>query len=103
MRGGADKSYGVQVAKLAGVPEAVLRRAKELISELSDADITVRAGQIARGEDRSCEPSVAPSPAPKSDDIESRLLALNPSELTPIEALNFIYEWQEELKRKQGN
>ena len=103
VRGGADKSYGVQVAKLAGVPEAVLRRAKELISELSDADITVRAGQIARGEGRSCEPSVAPSPAPKSDDIESRLLALNPSELTPIEALNFIYEWQEELKRKQGN
>ncbi len=41
--GGADKSYGIQVAKLAGVPESVLNRAKELVNELSNADITVKA------------------------------------------------------------
>ncbi len=40
IRGGADKSYGIQVAKLAGVPDSVIERAKELVDELSDADIT---------------------------------------------------------------
>ena len=43
VKGGADKSYGVQVAKLAGVPDSVIVRAKELLVELSDADITARA------------------------------------------------------------
>ena len=40
VKGGADKSYGIQVAKLAGVPDTVIQRAKELVEELSDADIT---------------------------------------------------------------
>ena len=49
VRGGADKSYGIQVAKLAGVPEPVIARAKVLVEELSAADITVRAEEIAGG------------------------------------------------------
>ena len=48
VRGGADKSYGIQVAKLAGVPERVIGRAKELVQELSDADITSRAKEVAQ-------------------------------------------------------
>ena len=48
VRGGADKSYGIQVAKLAGVPESVIARAKELVEELSDADITSQAREIAK-------------------------------------------------------
>ncbi len=40
VQGGADKSYGIQVAKLAGVPDSVIQSAKELVEELSDADIT---------------------------------------------------------------
>ena len=46
VKGGADKSYGIQVAKLAGVPDSVIERAKELVEELSDADITERAKEI---------------------------------------------------------
>ena len=42
VRGGADKSYGIQVAKLAGVPDSVIARGKEIAEELSDADITAR-------------------------------------------------------------
>ena len=42
VKGGADKSYGIQVAKLAGVPELVIGRAKEIVEELSDEDITAR-------------------------------------------------------------
>ena len=55
VKGGADKSYGIQVAKLAGVPEPVISRAKELVEELSDADITARAKEIASGS-RSAQP-----------------------------------------------
>ena len=51
VKGGADKSYGIQVAKLAGVPDSVINRAKELVEELSDADITA----AVRGSDGSEE------------------------------------------------
>ena len=47
IKGGADKSYGIQVAKLAGVPENVLRRAREIVDELSNNDIAERAKDIA--------------------------------------------------------
>ena len=47
IKGGADKSYGIQVAKLAGVPENVLRRAREIVNELSNNDIAERAKDIA--------------------------------------------------------
>ncbi len=46
IRGGADKSYGIQVAKLAGVPQSVLERARELVEELSNADINARVKEI---------------------------------------------------------
>ncbi len=48
VKGGADKSYGIQVAKLAGVPDSVIQRAKELVEELSSADITAHAREIAQ-------------------------------------------------------
>ena len=48
VKGGADKSYGIQVAKLAGVPETVIERAKKLVAELSDADISQKAKDIAQ-------------------------------------------------------
>ena len=47
VKGGADKSYGIQVAKLAGVPDSVINRAKELVEELSDADITAAVKDLA--------------------------------------------------------
>ena len=50
VKGGADKSYGIQVAKLAGVPEVVISRAKEIVEELSDEDITTRVSEIASRE-----------------------------------------------------
>ncbi len=49
VKGGADKSYGIQVAKLAGVPDLVINRAKEIVEELSDEDITSRVSEIAAG------------------------------------------------------
>src|SRR5699024_10299381 len=47
VKGGADKSYGIQVARLAGVPDSVIARAKEIVEELTEADITTRIKDIA--------------------------------------------------------
>ncbi len=53
VKGGADRSYGIQVAKLAGVPETVITRAREISEELSDADITTRVRQMSvQGQER---------------------------------------------------
>ena len=112
VKGGADKSYGIQVAKLAGVPEPVIRRAKELVEELASADITARAKEIA-------EMNAAPGghkPVPKPDDVELAQLTLFDTvreddiikeigemelgTMTPIDALNTLYRLQTRLKNR---
>ncbi len=65
VRGGADKSYGIQVAKLAGVPDTVIERAKELVEELIHADITDRMKEIGAGSMGTGSAGVA-RPAPAS-------------------------------------
>lgn len=110
VKGGADKSYGIQVARLAGVPEPVLARAKELVDELSDADISVRSREIA-GTERS-----AKKPVPrldevdlkqmslfdtvKEDDIVKEIESMELSAMTPIDALNTLYRMQNSLKNR---
>ena len=49
VKGGADKSYGIQVAKLAGLPDSVISRSKELMEQLIDTDLTTRTREIAEG------------------------------------------------------
>ena len=112
VKGGADKSYGIQVAKLAGVPDPVIRRAKELVEELASADITARAKEIA-------EMNTAPGghkPVPKPDDVELAQLTLFDTvreddiikeigemelgTMTPIDALNTLYRLQTRLKNR---
>ena len=109
VKGGADKSYGIQVAKLAGVPDSVINRAKELVEQLVDSDLTARAREIAEG--------IAPAghkPVPKPDDVEMSQLTLFDTvreddiieelknlelgNMTPIDALNTLYRMQ--MKRK---
>ena len=112
VKGGADKSYGVQVAKLAGVPDSVIVRAKELLVELSDADITARAKEIA--EAGAGAPKQASIPRPdevdlqqmslfdtvKDDDIVRELGELELGNMTPIDALNTLYRLQTKLKNR---
>ena len=112
VKGGADKSYGVQVAKLAGVPDSVIVRAKELQVELSDADITARAKEIA--EAGAGAPKHASIPRPdevdlqqmslfdtvKDDDIVRELGELELGNMTPIDALNTLYRLQTKLKNR---
>ncbi len=116
VKGGADKSYGIQVAKLAGVPDSVIARAKELVEELSSADITARAKEIAAGSQAPPPHKAVPKPddvdmlqmslfdTVKDDDIIRELGELELAQMTPIDALNTLYRLQNRLKNRwDGN
>jgi DNA mismatch repair protein MutS len=96
-RGKADRSYGVQVAKLAGLPPAVVERAKVVLAALEQGESDGKAGQKAIIDDLplfSVQASAPPpaAMAPAEDVLRERLATLSPDELTPIEALSLIYE-----------
>lgn len=112
IRGGADKSYGIQVAKLAGVPDTVIQRAKELVEELSSADIAQRAREIAM---QSANLAVK-KPAAKVDEVDMQQMSifdtvqnddiikeieeLEISSMTPFDALSFLNQLQSKLKNR---
>ena len=112
VKGGADKSYGIQVAKLAGVPELVIERAKEIVEELSNEDITARVSEIAVKE-KSAKKSqkvkkydevdiaqMSLFDTVKDDDVLEELKNLDVGNMTPIDALNTIYRLQNRLKNR---
>ena len=111
VEGGADKSYGIQVARLAGVPEEALKRAAEISDELSAADISAKAKQIA--ESKKVGSEILPSPndnyeahqmtlfdAINENDIIEELQSLDLGSMTPIEGLNYLFKIQNELKNR---
>ena len=109
VKGGADKSYGIQVAKLAGVPESVIERAKELVQELSDADITETVSEIAQ--EKKAKTKVAKydqvdleqmtlMDTVSDEDVLNELKEIEISTLTPIEALNVLNRLQNRLKNR---
>ncbi|MGL6208530.1 MAG: DNA mismatch repair protein MutS, partial [Paracoccaceae bacterium] len=98
-RGAADRSYGVQVARLAGLPDAVIERAKVVLEALEQGERS-GARQKALIDDLPlfrAAPVVAKSAA-KVSEVEERLRKVLPDELSPIEALRLIYELREKLK-----
>ena len=118
VKGGADKSYGIQVAKLAGVPDSVIERAKELVEELSDADITERAKEIeAAGSAPQAKTATKVRNRPKTydqvdmgqmalfdtakdEDILKELSEMEIASMTPLEALNTLNRLQSKLKNR---
>ncbi len=94
VRGGADQSFGIQVARLAGLPEAVLARAKEILQKLESADIA------AKREPARIETSVQPSLLDESGEESAlRILKeLDIDHLTPLEALNQLFALHAMLK-----
>ena len=110
MKGGADKSYGIQVAKLAGVPDSVIERAKELAEELSENDITETVVQ-ASGESTEKKPrrqkldqtdinQMSFFDTVTDEAIVNELMSIDVSHLTPIDALNTVYALQNKLKNR---
>ena len=112
IKGGADKSYGIQVAKLAGVPEVVLARAKEIAAELSEHDITVTAAadimpklleethSRLKGKNRSKDTDGQLSLFGNAEEscVVADIKALDLSNMTPMKALLYLNDLQERLK-----
>ena len=113
IKGGADKSYGNQVAKLAGVPDTVIERAKELVADLSDADISLKARDIAQYSKKQEKlvdsykkvddlevKQMSLFDTVNNDDIIEDIKALDISNMTPIDALNTLYKLQGRVKNR---
>lgn len=103
IQGGADRSYGIQVAKLAGIPSSVIERAKEIALSLSDADIAAKAREIALDEGHAeCGNVVKEEKTAETPDdlVIAQIAALDLGRLTPLEAINLLYEYQEEIKKR---
>ncbi len=111
IRGGADKSYGIQVARLAGVPEPVLARAREIVEELISKDIAGKAREIAM--DSVMKKSSKQGVKEEADTVEGQLSLFgttdyssiveqirncNVTNITPIDALNLLYRLQKEIE-----
>ena len=110
IKGGADKSYGIQVAKLAGIPDSVISRAKEIVIELTDADISVRAKEIANGNKKSAKQGYIKDTVENTqmslfdtiddNDILEEIKNLDLGNMTPIDALNELFKYQNKLKNR---
>ena len=111
VKGGADKSYGIQVAKLAGVPDMVIDRAKEIVEQLSDNDITEKVQSIAvdtKGDSKKPvkkydEVDLAQMTlfdTVKDEDVLEELKEIDVTNLTPLDALNTLYRLQNKLKNR---
>ena len=111
VRGGADKSYGIQVARLAGLPEMVIDRAMELVNQLSDNDITEKIAGIeakASGGPRKKVPhydevdlaQISLFETTRDEDVIKELEGVDISNMTPLDALNTLYRLQSMLKNR---
>ncbi|MBE5921571.1 MAG: DNA mismatch repair protein MutS [Lachnospiraceae bacterium] len=114
IKGGADKSYGIQVAKLAGVPDSVIIRAKELVEELTNQDILMRAREIAasnstKGKATAKKHIVADEvdlnqmslfDTVNEEDLILEIKSLEIGNMTPMEALNKLYDWHNRLNNR---
>ena len=95
--GSADRSYGVEVAKLAGVPDSVIRRANVCLRELeSQKDAMFQTPDLFRQEAELAAPA-----APAAEALMEELAAMNPDDFTPIAALNYLYELKKRANRHE--
>ena len=111
IKGGADKSYGIQVAKLAGLPDTVIERAKEIVNELVNNDITdiVRNLSVDTSSKKNSKKvhldevdltQMSLFDTISDDDIIDELRSVDIGNLTPLEALNKLYELQNKVKNR---
>ena len=112
IKGGADRSYGIQVAKLAGVPDMVIDRAKEIAEQLSVYDINEKVLSIAldtKGDKRKSKPvhyddvtmgQMTLSDTVKDEDIIQELKEIDITNLTPMDAMNTLYRLQNKLNNR---
>lgn len=106
--GGADKSYGIQVARLAGLPDAVIKRSKEILEKLVNNDLTENAKNLANESAQTDEYenygqlsfnfTVPQDTDPSEREAIKELKEIDVSNMTPLEALNKLYELQKKVR-----
>ena len=94
IKGGTDDSYGIEVAKLAGVPNEVIKRAKEILAQISEDGRVQRPISANKNEPAPDEISFETL---SRDEAVAKLRACDINTLSPIEALNFIFELKKTL------
>ncbi|GHF15879.1 DNA mismatch repair protein MutS [Kordiimonas sediminis] len=102
VQGSADRSYGIQVAKLAGLPPRVINRAKQVLDALETNDKEGNKGKLVSDLPLFQTVSDAPDTAmKKSSEVEEKLRSINPDELTPKEALDALYALHAEALKNE--
>ena len=111
IKGGADRSYGIQVAKLAGVPDMVIDRAKEIAEQLTDNDVIEKIQNITvdvketktKKQPKLDEVELSQMSlfdTVKDEDVLKELMEIEVNALAPIDALNVLYRLQNKLKNR---
>ena len=109
VKGGADRSYGIQVAKLAGLPDSVIERAKEIAEQLLANDITDTVKNISVDNGRKHKKEhldevdmtqISLFDTVKDDDIIDELRSIDIGNMTPLDALNKLYQLQNKVKNR---
>jgi len=95
--GAADRSYGIEVAKLAGLPDEVVDRAREVLAEHESAESRVRA-QLSSGDAPLPRPAQLTIFTPLSQPVLEKLRELDLNHLTPLEALNLLAELKKQIQ-----
>lgn len=101
VQGGADKSYGIHVARLAGLPKAVTERAKKILAELESQHVQDEAA-AARQETSATSAKPQPMASLFSSSLADELLTIDVMSMTPLEALNALYRLQQQAKEEAG-
>jgi DNA mismatch repair protein MutS len=101
--GAADKSYGIHVARLAGLPKSVTKRAEDILAELeSEAVAAVPAAENVKTAEKQVPASMNMMGSLFANSLSDKLLALDVMTMTPLEAMNELYKLQEQAKREAG-
>ncbi len=95
--GSTDRSYGLHVARLAGLPPALLTEADRLLGRLEADGLPLPAGRRRSGPTRYTQGILLPAAPAGPSALETALLALDPDRMSPIEALAFLAEWRRRL------
>ena len=108
--GGADKSYGIQVARLAGIPDSVLTRAKEISAELGKHDIVIHpeASKSShksvrfheKADKKGIEGQISLFGSSEQEDVILELRELELERMSPIEAFHKLYELQQKIRER---
>jgi DNA mismatch repair protein MutS len=104
VEGGANRSYGIQVARLAGLPANVIDRAKEILSNLERGEFdSTGMPKIAKSKTAASKPRmpIQPSLFSASDPLRSELKKIDPDQMTPLEALNILSELKKKAEKEE--